>query len=157
LLGGLEAPADQPSDTEWTVVQQAARALARPSGPDGLAGDDRDRFAAGAGGADSLVVSASQKVVVIGMSDGLAGYQVFGLDPLRLISDAIGLSVAPMWSSPAVSPNERDDPQWTRGATELQFESDEQLRLRLPDGVWVDLTLPLPETIVLPTPGRDIR
>jgi hypothetical protein len=160
-------------------------------------------------GADSLVVSASQKVVVVGQSEGLAGYQVFGLDPLRLINDAIGLSLPPMWSSPAISPNDRriacspgggrfwappaggrgrfgdllihdlvsdtvdarellvdlpegwlpndrDDPQWTRGATELRFESDELLRLRLPDGVWVDLGLPLPESIVLPTPGRDI-
>ena len=134
--------------------------------------------------ATSLAVSASQKVVVVGQSDELAGGGYFWVPEDEenddwfgdveipsiggrvrfgdlvihdLADDTVTVRELLVDLPEGWRPAACDDPQWTRGASELRFESAERLRLRLPDGVWVDVTVQGPDSIVLPGLGRDIR
>jgi hypothetical protein len=48
------------------------------------------------------------------------------------------------------------DARWDYGPIGLSFVGEDLLRVQLPDGTWVDLALPLPSMVLLPTPGREL-
>jgi hypothetical protein len=48
------------------------------------------------------------------------------------------------------------DSRWRYGAIGLEFLAEDRLRLVLADGTAVPLRLPLPEAVLLPTPGREL-
>jgi hypothetical protein len=55
---------------------------------------------------------------------------------------------------PGWVPDSPQDERWENGAAGLVFATEDQLRLQLPDDSWIELSLPLPETVLLPTPNR---
>jgi hypothetical protein len=46
------------------------------------------------------------------------------------------------------------DARWRYGAIGLELRADDQVRLAMPDNIVVDLPLPLPSAVTLPTPAR---
>jgi hypothetical protein len=51
-------------------------------------------------------------------------------------------------------PEDCFDGRWTYGPIDLDFPADDRLRVRLPDGAWVDVSVPLPDKVLLPIPDR---
>ena len=51
-------------------------------------------------------------------------------------------------------PADPGDSRWRYGPIGLEFPAEDRIRLTLPDGTPVDLALPLPPTVTLPTPAR---
>jgi hypothetical protein len=55
---------------------------------------------------------------------------------------------------PGWVPDDPWDPRWRYGASGLEFLAEDRLRIRLPDDTPVELRLPLPAAVRLPTPAR---
>jgi hypothetical protein len=57
---------------------------------------------------------------------------------------------------PGWVPHDPWDSRWEYGANAVEFPADDLVRLLLPDGQWVELRLPLPAAVLLPTPAREL-
>lgn len=55
---------------------------------------------------------------------------------------------------PGWVPEDCEDGRWNYGPIGLEFPAEDRIRLRQPDSTWIELTLPLPRTVLLPTPSR---
>ncbi|SMD18906.1 hypothetical protein [Kibdelosporangium aridum] len=73
-----------------------------------------------------------------------------------LATDTVARSRLRFELEPGWVPQDCWDSRWHYGAIDLEFVADEHIKLRLPDGTWVELALPLPDTVVLPTPNREL-
>jgi hypothetical protein len=57
---------------------------------------------------------------------------------------------------PGWVPTDVWDSRWEYGAVGLEFVTEDHIQLVLPDGTAVQLRLPLPEAVLLPTPSREL-
>ena len=57
---------------------------------------------------------------------------------------------------PGWVPDDPWDSRWEYGANAVEFPADDLVRLLLPDGRQVQLRLPLPTAVLLPTPAREL-
>jgi hypothetical protein len=73
---------------------------------------------------------------------------VHDLEQDSVTEHALQFDLVPGWV-----PDDGWDDRWNHGAIGLAFVTEDRVRVVLPDGVAVELTLPLPRDVLLPTPN----
>jgi hypothetical protein len=85
----------------------------------------------------------------------LGGLTTFGSLVLHDIDrDTASVHLLQFVLEPGWVPEDPWDDRWRYGVIGLEFRADDQVRLVMPDGIVVDLPLPLPSAVTLPTPAR---
>lgn len=88
---------------------------------------------------------------------GAGGMATFGSLVLHDIAgDVTSTHLLRFGLPPGWVPDDPWDARWEYGASAVEFPADDLVRLLLPDGQRVELRLPLPAAVLLPTPARGL-